>query len=150
MAMREQQLLDIKFDNFLKITGNQSVSTSYAQKYYLGLNDDLMKENREWLKKDAALTWELSQIQSSGPNFREQLAAQGAAQGDGAEIPGMAGGGGGSSGDGPEIPNFGGGSTVPGEEGEPLGEPPSEPPGEPAGGVGGDTTAQMSGPPGSA
>jgi len=118
MAMREQQLLDLKFDNFLKITGNESISKSYAQKYYLGLSDDLMKENREWQKKDAALLWELTQIQTSGPNFREQLAAQ-AGLGTGEEgaggLPPLTSGGGGGGG-GSAIPEFGGSSPSPGGE----------------------------------
>ena len=110
MAMRDQQMLDIKFDNFLKITGNNSISTSYAQKYFLGMTDDLMKENRAWLQKDAAFRWELSQIEGSGPNWREQAAvAAGISPEGGGETPtapsGGVGGGGGGSG---EIPSFGG------------------------------------------
>ena len=117
MAMRNQQLLKMKFDNFASATQGDSISKSYAQKYYLEMTADLMKENREWLKKDAALQWELDQIKSSGPNFREQLAAQQAAAG---AAGGDAGGGGGGGGGGGEsaIPDFGGG-TAPGPEGTP-------------------------------
>ena len=107
MAMRDQQLLDMKFDNFIKITGNNSISTSYAQKYYLGMTDDLMKENRAWLQKDAAFRWELQQIEGSGPNWREQLAAAtGGVSPETPEAPtgSMGGGGGGTE----EIPSFGG------------------------------------------
>lgn len=113
MAMREQQLLQIKFDNFNTSTQNASIAPSYAQKYYLGLSDELMKENREWLKKDSALAWEKAQIEQMGPNWREQLAAQAGIDTDsdtaGGEVP--TGGGGGGS----EIPDFGGSSPV-GEE----------------------------------
>jgi len=112
MAMRDQQLLDIKFDNFLKITGNNSISTSYAQKYYLGMTDDLMKENRAWLEKDAALRWELTQIEGSGPNWREQAAAAaGITPEGGAETSAVTGGGGGGGGSS-EIPEFGGSAPV--------------------------------------
>jgi hypothetical protein len=134
MAMRDQQLLDLKFDNFNKATQNAAIAPSYAMKYYLDLSDELMRENREWLKKDAALRWELGQIENSGPNFREQQAA---ALGAGGEEGGAAGGGGVSTGgelppigaEG-EVPSFGGtapvGAATPGVEagGAPAGGPP--------------------------
>ena len=133
MAMRDQQLLDLKFDNFLKITGNNSVSTSYAQKYFLGMTDDLMKENREWLKKDAALRWELAQIENSGPNFREQATAALATAGEpvtGSELEPVEGEGattplGGSAPGAEEIPEFGGGA----EQTPPTEAPETTPPG---------------------
>jgi hypothetical protein len=112
MAMRDQQLLDMKFDNFLKITGNNSISTSYAQKYFLGMTDDLMKENRAWLEKDAALRWELSQIEGQGPNWREKMAIEagvGSPEGESPAGGGMSTGGGGGS---EEIPSFGGSAPV--------------------------------------
>jgi hypothetical protein len=119
MAMREQQLLQIKFDNFNTATQNASIAPSYAQKYYLQLNDDVMKENREWLKRDAALRWELAQIESSGPNWREQMAAAAGVEAGGA-APAELGGGGGSGGSagGSEIPEFGGSAPVGSEAGE--------------------------------
>jgi len=128
MAMRDQQLLDLKFDNFLKITGNSSVSTSYAQKYFLGMTDDLMKENRAWLQKDAAFRWELSQIEGSGPNWREQAAAAaGVSAGEEGESTPTTSGGGGEAGGG-EIPSFGG--SAPASEiatPEQTGTPPETP-----------------------
>jgi hypothetical protein len=112
MAMRNQQLLKMKFDNFAAATQGDSISKSYAQKYYLDMSADLMKENREWLRKDAALQWELDQIKSSGPNFREQLAAQQAAAGTAAAGEASGGGGGGGGGGGESaIPDFGGGAA---------------------------------------
>jgi hypothetical protein len=116
MAMREQQLLELKFTNFNTALSNPSIAPSYAQKYYLGLNDDMMKENREWLRKDSALKWELAQIEQMGPNFREQLAAQAGVVpgGEGGALPPSGGGGGGGAG----IPEFGGGEAG-GEEGAP-------------------------------
>jgi hypothetical protein len=114
MAMRDQQLLDLKFDNFNKATQNAAIAPSYAMKYYLDLTDELMRENREWLKKDAALRWELAQIENTGPNFREQQAAALGAGGEEGITPAPTGGGGGSAG-GSEIPDFGGTAPTPGE-----------------------------------
>jgi len=114
MAMRDQQLLDIKFDNFNKATQNAAIAPSYAIKYYLDLSDELMRENREWLKKDAALRWELGQIENSGPNFREQQAAALGVGGEEGSAAAPTGGGGGGAG-GSEIPSFGGTAPTPGE-----------------------------------
>jgi hypothetical protein len=118
MAMREQQLLQIKFDNFNTATQNNSIAPSYAQKYYLQLSDDVMRENREWLKRDAALRWELAQIEGSGPNWREQLAAQAGVAPEGGAAPAELGGGGGGAAGGSEIPEFGGSAPVGSEAGE--------------------------------
>jgi hypothetical protein len=135
MAMKEQELLELKFNNFSNAINTNAIAPSYAQKYYLGLTDELMKENREWQRKDAALKWELSQIEAAGPNFREQLAAQTGAGGEmGGEMGGGAPGGGGGGGGGlsglpeptssetspgaAEIPEFGGGA--PGGESAPA------------------------------
>ena len=108
MAMRNQQLLQMKFDNYNTATQSEAMSKSYAQKYYLDMASEQMKENREWLRKDAALAWELSKITEMGPNFREQLALAA-----GTEVSGAAGGaeselmGGGGGGGGGAIPEFG-------------------------------------------
>jgi hypothetical protein len=114
MAMREQQLLQIKFDNFNTATQNASIAPSYAQKYYLQWSDEMMKENREWIRKDAGLRWEIAQIEASGPNFREQLALAAGVEVSGAEAgaaPAELGGGGTAGGS--EIPEFGGSSASP-------------------------------------
>jgi hypothetical protein len=93
--MREQQIFDLKSNNFQKLTGSELISQSFAQKYYLGLTDDQMAENREWLRKDAALSWEIQNIVSSGPNFRKQMAAMAdlEAVGQGLTTPGAGGAG---------------------------------------------------------
>jgi hypothetical protein len=145
MAMRDQQLLQLKFDNFNTATQNEFMAKSYAQKYFLDLSDELMKENREWLKKDAALAWELAQIQNMGPNWREQLAAQAGLGGE--EIapggaPSLGGGGGGSSSS--EIPEFGGSAPV-GTEGTP--ETGATPGGGSPGAEGGSGLPPEAGPP---
>ena len=111
MAMRNQELLALKFDNYNTATQSEAMSKSYAQKYYLNMTSEHMHENREWLRKDAALAWELAQITNSGPNFRE--AAQLAINSQAASTGGSLGGSGGGT---EEIPEFGAGSTPEGEE----------------------------------
>lgn len=135
MAMRNQQLLQMRFENYNSATQSEAISKSYAQKYYLDLTADQMRENREWLRKDASLTWELAKIAELGPNFREQIALQ---QGQAAETEGAAllgGGGGGGAGGSEGIPEFGSAETSPegGEEAAP--ETPATPEGEGAGGA---------------
>jgi hypothetical protein len=101
----------MRFDNYNTATQSEAISKSYAQKYYLDMSADQMKENREWLRRDAALTWELAKITEMGPNFREQLALQiGAAGGEAGGGEGMMGGGAGGGGEVPgseSIPEFG-------------------------------------------
>ena len=108
MAMREQQMLETKFNNYSNALNSQTIAPSFAQKYYLGFNDGMMRENREWQRKDAALTWELEQIKNNGPDFRQQVSQQSVS---GAGGPGPSGGG---------IPSFGSAegasSEVPSEE----------------------------------
>jgi len=118
-VMREQQIFDLKKNNFTGLVATELMSQSYCQKYYLGLTDVQMAENREWLRKDAALSWEVQQIVSSGPNFRKKLAAE-------AEMENIAGDmGAGGFGGGTELPaggaftpdvppDFGPGPTSPG------------------------------------
>ena len=146
MTMRNQQLLSMKFENYNTATQSEAISKSYAQKYYLDMSADMMKENREWLRRDAALTWELGKITEMGPNFREQLALQQGTEAGGAGAEGMmgAGGGGGGGGAAPggeAIPEFGGGEAAPeagAEAGAAAGGPaaaPTTPAGEGAGGA---------------
>lgn len=74
-AFREQQLFELKYNNFNSMAGNPEVSTTYAQKKYLDWSDMEVKQNREWLKKDAAMQFEISQIAANGPNWREAVEA---------------------------------------------------------------------------
>ena len=145
MTMRNQQLLSMKFENYNTATQSEAISKSYAQKYYLDMSADMMKENREWLRRDAALTWELGKITEMGPNFREQLALATGTEAGGAGAEGMmgagAGGGGGATPGGEAIPEFGGGEAPPeagAEAGAEAGGPaaaPTTPAGEGAGGA---------------
>ena len=63
--------------------------------------------NREFLRKDAALSWELAQIQAMGPEWKEQITGGAEAGGD---VPG-AGGAGLPAGGGGAPPAFGPGPT---------------------------------------
>ena len=142
MAMRNQQLLQMRFDNYNTATQSEAISKSFAQKYYMDMTAEQMRENREWLRKDAALTWEIGKITEMGPNFREQLAAAqqaeaGAMGGEGAE--GMMGGGGGGAPGGEAIPEFGGGEAP--EAGGEEAAAPETPAGEGAGGAPTEPTA---------
>jgi hypothetical protein len=91
-VMREQQIFSIKFDNYSNMSQNEGIANSYAQRYYLGYSDAQMAENREWLRKDAELQWEIEQLRTMGPDFYENQDVMNQAE---ADI--MGGGGGGAS-----------------------------------------------------
>lgn len=118
-AIRKNQEFELKFKLFSDLTQNESISKTFAQRHYLGYNDSRISENMEWLRKDAALKWEIDQIAQTGPNWREHIeAAENAAKET--EAGGSMGGGGGISTS--EIPEFGstggaggGGGAVGGE-----------------------------------
>lgn len=76
--LREQQKFELKANNFNAMASNPMISNSYAQKRFLGWSDDEIRVNREWLKKDKALVWEMTQIEAAGPNWREQPPVAGA------------------------------------------------------------------------
>ena len=103
--MREAQKLELKASNFNTLAGNEFISVTYAQKKYLGWKDRDILANREFLRKDAEMQWELAQIQAAGPMWKEQLAAAAGAE---AEVGGEGAGVAGAGGDG-GIPEFGGG-----------------------------------------
>ena len=124
--LRESQKLELKATNFNSLASNEFVAATYAQKRYLGWNDVDIKANREFLRKDAELQWELGQIGSAGPNWRDQM--QSAGEGD------VAGGlpDTGIGGISPETPpDFGGGPAEVGTP-EPVAEPAPAPEAEPA------------------
>jgi hypothetical protein len=110
-AVRQQQLFELKQKNFNDMSNNESISNTFAQRHYLDYSDGKISENMEWLRKDAALKWELNQIENNGPNWREHIeAAENVANGtsSGGESGGNEGGGTAAS---SEIPEFGGGAT---------------------------------------
>lgn len=100
--LRKQQMLELKLNNYREFIGNELVSERYCQKHYLNWSETEISINSEWLRKDAALKWELGKIVEMGPDFREQLEAQAQGGGDpnGGGMPpaGPGGGGGGMPG----------------------------------------------------
>ena len=99
-TLREAQILELKTQNFTSIANNEGVSQSYSMKKYLDWSDEEIKSNREWLRVDRKLSWELAQIEQFGPNWQDKLndqagqmeAGLGADTG-GSAIGGMAAGG---------------------------------------------------------
>jgi len=75
-AIRDQQLLQIRMDNFKAATQvENTVSKTYALKKYMGWDDDEVLANREWMKKDAAFNWEVDKIATLGKNWKEAMTA---------------------------------------------------------------------------
>ena len=103
--LRENQRLEMKAGNYGTLAADEFVSPTYAQKKYLGWKDRDILANREFLRKDAELQWELSQILAAGPAWKEQALAGELAEGE-AAVGGEGAGVGGGAG---EIPEFGGG-----------------------------------------
>jgi len=91
--LRENQKLELKVTNFTSLVANQTISSTYSQKKYLGWSDTDVKANREFLRKDKELEWELAQIVAGGPNWREQMISGGGAGGTPADASGSAPGG---------------------------------------------------------
>jgi hypothetical protein len=89
-TIRKNQEFELKNKIFSDITQSDSIAKTFAQRHYLGLTDSKISENMEWLRKDAALKWELDQIAQLGPNWREH---QKAAEQAGQEASGFTGGG---------------------------------------------------------
>ncbi len=112
-AIRDQQLLDIKIKNFNGFTQVDNISKTYALKKFIGWSDDEIKANREWLKRDAALSWEIDKITTLGSNWKEAMTTGAGPEQGGPQMPGGAGIGPGAGG----APSFGPGP------GAGLGEP---------------------------
>lgn len=112
-ALREQQIFDIKSNNFNNMSANELISNTFSQKKYLKWDDQEVKQNREWLRKDKELAFELAQIETLGPNWRDIIAQQGMG-GDPAAGGDMGGGLGGGSAlpDTGAPPEFGAGPEV--------------------------------------
>ena len=114
--MRESQRLSLKVEGYNTVTSSEFVSKTYAQKKYLGWKDVDILANREFLRKDAELQWELAQITTAGPAWREQVIAADLGAGTGMEggMEGGMGGPGGGTGVGPggPPPTFTGGPAA--------------------------------------
>jgi hypothetical protein len=82
--LRENQKLELKTATYNNLVANEFISATYGQMKYLGWSETDIKANRELLRKDAEVQWELAQIQGAGPGWKD--AAQGApAEGSDAE-----------------------------------------------------------------
>lgn len=121
--MRDNQLFEMKQNQFNQLTSNPSISPTYAQKHYLKWNDHDIKENRAWVRKDAAFMWEIEKIKAEGPNFREQGAELDSA------IQELQGAGGGETATSGSLPEFG---TPPAPEPETQEATPEAPPETPS------------------
>ena len=135
--LRENQKFQLKAENFNSITQSDLVSKQFAQKKYLGWSDSDVMANREFLRKDRELLWELDQITNSGPNWREVGAVTPGAEGAGGAEAGGAGGGGGSRlppqfGPGPGEAGAEAGGVAPGVEGAAAAAPEGGAPATPA------------------
>jgi len=116
-TLREQQIFDVKQSNYNNMATGEYVSNTFAQKKYLGWKDVEVKQNREWLRRDMELMFELTQIQTLGPNWEEVLEQQAAGQEAAEGMGGMGGMGTGlPPGEGPP-PEFG---EPPGTSGSPA------------------------------
>tara|TARA_R110002012_G_scaffold12541_3_gene55693 strand:+ start:14038 stop:15843 length:1806 start_codon:yes stop_codon:yes gene_type:complete len=110
--IRDSQRLELKTQAYTGVTANEFVAATYAQKKYLGWKDKDILANREFLRKDAEMQWELAQITANGPAWKEMAIAGELAGGEAA----VGGEGAGVGGEG-AIPEFGGGpADVGGEE----------------------------------
>jgi hypothetical protein len=99
--MREAQKQELKTTSFNNITQSDAVSKTYALKKYMGWNDIEVLANREFMRKDIGFLWELEQIKSGGPNWRDNM--QAAAPAAGGELPAGGSGGGAPSGTPPAF-----------------------------------------------
>jgi len=100
MMLKQQQVFDVKYNNFNNMSQNEGIANSFAQEKYLDLSPDEMARNREWRRRDAAFQWETEQILANGPAWKTQAAAVENVASE------LAGGGGALGGDS-EIPEFG-------------------------------------------
>ena len=106
--MRENQRLEGRVGNFNQLASSEYISNTFAQKKYLGWKDKDILANREFLRKDAELQWEIAQITNSGPNWMENVVVDGAGEAGG-DATGL---GAPPSGGGGDIPSFGGGPAT--------------------------------------
>lgn len=120
--MREAQKQELKTTSFNNITQSDAVSKTYALKKYMGWSDMEVLANREFMRKDIGFLWELEQIKSGGPNWRDNM--QAAAPAAGGELTAGGGGGGAPAG---TPPAFGPAPTAGGEAPAPAPGPEATP-----------------------
>lgn len=90
--LRESQRLEVKMKNFNDAVQSQQIAPSLAAKKYLGWDDELIKANREWMRKDKSFEWEVQQIMNAGPEWitAQQIASNGVGGGAPADFGGEA------------------------------------------------------------
>jgi hypothetical protein len=111
--LRENQKLELKVNMYNTMVGSGKISDTLAKKNYLGWSDREILADREFRRKDAELEWEMQQIMTYGPGWKETLLAQAQAgtpeEGGDPAMGGAPGGGGGL----PSVPpEFGGGPAA--------------------------------------
>lgn len=106
--LRENQKLELKVNMYSNMLGTGKISDSFAKKKYLGWTDREILADRELRRSDAALEFELNQIMTNGPNWKEMITQQGAEGGMEGDLGGGLPGGGGGL---PDVPDFGGGEV---------------------------------------
>jgi hypothetical protein len=104
--LRNNQKLDLKINMFNNMISTQKISTTMAMKKALDWKDKDILANRELLRKDAELEFEIAQIMALGPDWKSILIKQADA---GTEPQNMGGGLGGMGGGSSMPPDFGGG-----------------------------------------
>lgn len=103
---RNNQKIEMKMATFGNAIGTGKISESFAMKKYLNWSDIEILANRELLRKDMELAFELSQIQTNGPQWKKMIIDQANA---GQPVGGDEMPSGGSMGGGSDIPpDFGG------------------------------------------
>lgn len=105
LELKKQQLFELKYNNFTNMSQNEGISNTFAQKEYLDWDEKKCRVNREWRRKDAIFQWELEQILTAGPNWKQQQQALSDATSEMTSAAGGASGGGG--GGASELPEFG-------------------------------------------
>ena len=73
--MREAQKQEIKTKTYNDAIQSDAISKTYALKKFMNWTDVEVKANREFLRKDVGFAWELEQIKSGGPNWRDNIQA---------------------------------------------------------------------------
>jgi len=138
--LRNNQKMELKINSFSSMVSTQKISTAFAMKKALGFSDKEILANIEFRRLEAGQEFELQQILSLGPDWKNQLLQQaegGAAPEGGGEMgggmpPNMGGGMPPDMGGG-EIPDtsMGLGQEEPPNAGNPP-EPPAVPEAPPA------------------
>jgi len=89
MALRDQQQFDLKWNNFNTMASTGFFSVYLLAKQYLEMSDSEILHHIEWKKKEAEKNWEIAQIESEGPDFRENAMADAGLDAGGGDFGGM-------------------------------------------------------------